>query len=594
MISRGLLLFFSAALHVACYGSVFTERFIILQAAAEEPNQFSFRDIYGNLNVLRDESELVKASVFYFYSVDCPVSNKYIPILNELFTENSKKNISFYAVNSVAAETRDEVAEHAREYRILFPVVKDWEQRIAKRFKAKTTSEVVVIDSNAHLLYQGRVSDRFSFGIAKPKALHHELRDVLTAINSGANLKVASKPATGCVLKYEEPLTPSSAAYQPAISKIVESHCQRCHRSGGIAPFPLEKVEHVRAWSPMIDQVLREHQMPPWYADRRHGSFSNSLAISDENRQALLSWVRGPMKTGEQQGSDSEKGEEAELKIKNDSNWSIGKPDLIYAMPKEEPIPPITNPGGYIRNFYVETGLDKDVFVSEIEILPRAVEVVHHVVVYIIKSGKKGFSGRERGKWGYFAAYGPGIGPVRFPKGYAKRLPAKATIVLNLHYTPIGKVLSDLTQVGLRLSREKTPREVETDSVRVMEFNIPPEERYFTFNPTKRLNNSIHLLSVLPHGHYRARSFSFSAQRPGQKSETLLSIPLFDFRWQYSYEFSKPVILPKGTVLGCSAHYDNSSLNPLNPDSSKTVSFGERSSDEMMFCYYDFVVADNN
>ena len=42
--------------------------------------------------------------------------------------------------------------------------------------------------------------------------------------------------------------------------------------------------------------------------------------------------------------------------------------------------------------------------------------------------------------------------------------------------------------------------------------------------------------------------------------------------------------LPKGTKLECTEHFDNSKNNPENPDSTKTVIWGQQSFDEMMVC----------
>jgi hypothetical protein len=49
------------------------------------------------------------------------------------------------------------------------------------------------------------------------------------------------------------------------------------------------------------------------------------------------------------------------------------------------------------------------------------------------------------------------------------------------------------------------------------------------------------------------------------------------------------VTLPKGTVLRATAHYNNSSSNPSNPDPSATVRFGLQTYEEMMFGFIDLV-----
>src|SRR5262249_14348550 len=56
----------------------------------------------------------------------------------------------------------------------------------------------------------------------------------------------------------------------------------------------------------------------------------------------------------------------------------------------------------------------------------------------------------------------------------------------------------------------------------------------------------------------------------------------WDFNWQYSYFFEKPLDLPRGSVLNVVSHFDNSASNPRNPNKPpKLVIWGEATTDEM-------------
>jgi len=51
---------------------------------------------------------------------------------------------------------------------------------------------------------------------------------------------------------------------------------------------------------------------------------------------------------------------------------------------------------------------------------------------------------------------------------------------------------------------------------------------------------------------------------------------------------ARPLALPKGTQIVCTAHYDNSRNNPFNPNSKREVlPWGEQTSDEMMSALID-------
>ena len=45
--------------------------------------------------------------------------------------------------------------------------------------------------------------------------------------------------------------------------------------------------------------------------------------------------------------------------------------------------------------------------------------------------------------------------------------------------------------------------------------------------------------------------------------------------------------MPKGTVLECIAHFDNSAKNPNNPDPTAAVRWGDQTWEEMMVGWVD-------
>ena len=54
---------------------------------------------------------------------------------------------------------------------------------------------------------------------------------------------------------------------------------------------------------------------------------------------------------------------------------------------------------------------------------------------------------------------------------------------------------------------------------------------------------------------------------------------------------AEPVFIPKGTRLAIISHFDNSLNNPLNPDPTKVVRWGEASEMEMMDGWIEYLDA---
>jgi hypothetical protein len=104
------------------------------------------------------------------------------------------------------------------------------------------------------------------------------------------------------------------------------------------------------------------------------------------------------------------------------------------------------------------------------------------------------------------------------------------------------------------------------------------------------LNGDVQVTSMMPHMHLRGKSFLILAQFPDGTSEVLLNVPRYDFNWQLTYFLKTPKRLPKGTVLECMAHYNNSASNPFNPDATKEVLWGNQTWEEMLIGFVDLTV----
>ncbi|MHC5541169.1 redoxin domain-containing protein, partial [Singulisphaera rosea] len=120
-----------------------------------------------------------KAVVLTFTGTDCPVGNLYIPRLVELNKEYRDKGVAFVAINANASETAPQVAEHAKERGIDFPVLKDTDNLVADALMAERTCEVLVLDGRAMLRYRGAIDDQYGQGTRKPEATREYLRDAL-------------------------------------------------------------------------------------------------------------------------------------------------------------------------------------------------------------------------------------------------------------------------------------------------------------------------------------------------------------------------------------------------------------------------------
>jgi len=94
---------------------------------------------------------------------------------------------------------------------------------------------------------------------------------------------------------------------------------------------------------------------------------------------------------------------------------------------------------------------------------------------------------------------------------------------------------------------------------------------------------------MTPHMHVRGKDMTYIAHYPDGTSETLLSVPKYDFNWQLTYMLKTPKVLPKGTQVEVIAHFDNSTNNKFNPDPTKDVRWGDQTWEEMMIGFFSTI-----
>ncbi len=153
----------------------------------------------------------------------------------------------------------------------------------------------------------------------------------------------------------------------------------------------------------------------------------------------------------------------------------------------------------------------------------------------------------------------------------------------QLHYTPFGREVTDVTRVGLYFHDE--PPELVNHSAVIADLTIaiPPGEGRHREIAYLEFPADAELLTAFPHAHYRGHSSSLSLLRPDGSEELLLSLPKYDFNWQRMYTFAEPIPMPAGSKLVARYEYDNSPRNRANPDPEATITWGEQSWEEMLY-----------
>ncbi len=549
--------------------------------------------INGEQWKLSEQYEQAKVVVLYFNSTECPVTNRYLPSLEKLRARFVDEGVIFVTINSNQHESTEDIRQHAREYELQIPALHDAKGDVARSLAVTRTSEAIVLERDLTMRYRGAIDDRYERGVTRPKADTNFLHDAIQAVLNGTAVKISITEVEACPLNLA-PVeavseSPEHITYAEHAAAIIQRRCQACHRPDGIGPFKLMTYEDAKAWAASIREVVTQGLMPPWHAEAPHGHFSNDRSLTEEERAMLLGWIDDGTMQGNTKMLPAQR-------TYSDS-WSIGTPDLVVSMDKPVSVPAETPKLG-VPYKYIWGGkaFRRESWVTAAEVRPGAAEVVHHASVYIVPEGVSiklvgdelpgGLLGDLTSPINdlpHLVSFVPGDNAFVRREGLAMRIPKGARLLFEMHYTPTGKAATDRTQVGLRFALKPPTHEVLSTAVINYWFSIPPgASNHRVRAKTGRFKRDSVLLTMNPHMHYRGKSFKYELVRPSGTRSLLLHVPNYNFEWQTTYVLAKPISIPKGSRIECTATFDNSQANPFNPDPTVRVTWGEQTWEEMM------------
>lgn len=387
---------------------------------------------------------------------------------------------------------------------------------------------------------------------------------------------------------------PDTVTFTEHVAPIIYANCAICHRPGGSGHFSLVTYEDARKNAGACAYVVKERLMPPWPADSHYTSFTGERLLTEREIKIFDKWATEEMPEG------------PEDKLPGlptyPTSSEAGTPDLSI------PVQPIFLKGGSTDKFLlvkVPFVMPADTFASLIEFVPGNRHAVHHVngdmVKYIFEKKKDVFAGErvvdmvedtasllkaferlglpnDDGTYPVLQKsvvnYLPGVFGQRYPEGIGGyMLPRKGAFLLNdLHYGFTGKTDTwDSSYINIFFSKAPPKRPVQEFQLGTLGVSPVEPDLIIQPNTIKQVHSKftvpydISILTVNPHMHLLGKSFKAYAIQPNGDTIRLISIPKWDFNWQYFYTFKKMVKIPKGSTIVAEGVYDNTKQNLNNP-----------------------------
>ena len=217
---------------------------------------------------------------------------------------------------------------------------------------------------------------------------------------------------------------------------------------GEAAPFSLLTYEQTRPWAKAIKAAVLTRKMPPWFADPHYGKFLNDRSLPQSEIDTIAAWV----------DAGAPKGDPKDMPPARQftDGWAIPKPDAVIELPTVYEIPA----SGTIeyQHILIPAPFKTDKWVQFAEARPGDRAHVHHIIAFIRQPGSKWLKDAKPGipfvpekskaddsgdaaelPSDFLVGYAPGQPPEMFKPGQAKLIKAGSDIILQVHYTLMGK-----------------------------------------------------------------------------------------------------------------------------------------------------------
>ncbi len=513
-----------------------------------------------------------KAVVLISYQAGDATVRADAPAYAALKSAYGSRGVEFLMLDSRLGETREQVAADAAASGLGIPILFDYQQLIGEGLGLTRAAEVIVVDPRTWT-----VAFRGPVGSASTKR-------ALDSLVAGQSVALAAQAPKGGVIAFPLKAAATKSAdisYARDIAPIIQAKCTSCHQPGGIGPMALNNYDQIRGHAPMIREVIRTQRMPPYGADPTVGHFTDDDRLSADQIKTLVHWVEA--------GAPRGAGDDPLAKVTFQApDWPLGRPDMIVDIP-EVKIPatgvmPYQNP--VVPSVMTEGRWMK---ATTFRITDRA--AVHHILTTVMPGQVKAGDIATSTIGGVsIGGYGPGRMSNTSPPDMGVWIPPSGGVAFQNHYTPYGKETTEKTQMGIYFYPKGQEPKYPLRTFGVFDFgiSIPAGQEYHPEIAYIDIPKDAILYGLTPHAHHRGGSAQVSIKFPEGHEQMLLSLPKYDFNWQYEYYLAEPLTMPAGSRIITRWTYDNSTRNPDNPDATRNVVWGEQSDEEMLALYMHY------
>lgn len=368
---------------------------------------------------------------------------------------------------------------------------------------------------------------------------------------------------------------PAEVTWHGDVRPLVARFCVGCHAEGQSGPFALDDYDEARRWAAPMASAVRARTMPPFLADESGHcqTFRESKWLTEEEIAVFEAWAESGAPEGD---------------------GSIPAPDPVALPTLDGPLESVDTGVDYLpdqrrtddyRCFVVDspgafaaTGFD---------VRPSNPRIAHHLIAYQAVDADAAAAARALDaaddRPGYacpgtgprvdarsVAGWAPGAGATLFPAGTGVEIAPDLPLIVEMHYNTVaGPGETDRTTLVFQAAESGSVTPLLEIGVWDYDFEGPPGEAAWSTSDSMPVRWSLwderpdYSGRVLVHGvngHMHGRGLSLRMGVTGSVDACLLDMPRWDWNWQQSYWFERPVEVEADDLLEITCVFDTTDL----------------------------------
>lgn len=140
--------------------------------------------------------------VAVFLGLECPISQKYISRLNDIYKKFEAEKILKWSFIIPAKVEDEDIKRFTGEYNAAFPIVSDDQKLSRTKYFGATVTPQAIVKQNGKTLYIGAIDNWFyELGRYRSQTTEHYLIDVLEAVTNNKQPRLKETQAFGCFIE---------------------------------------------------------------------------------------------------------------------------------------------------------------------------------------------------------------------------------------------------------------------------------------------------------------------------------------------------------------------------------------------------------